>query len=288
MVVNGGRSRRVRTCIDTQNLNSLINAIDEMEYENDHRYSVSDLVQGKQSFSAIIASHLFKFLLFTGWRPEETVQIEWSQVSDDCKDITWNDEKAVEKLKYAEEKYRFPLNCYATEVLLNLKKYNFESKWVFPNKTLSHHFKQNPTAYINLLEKKTAQRYSLGIYRKTFQTYAEHLGFLSSTIKRLVFHTQSHYDIQSGYIALNRETLRNRSQQVADYIMKEAGLMSEETYSEKQLSESQTSDIFEAAENFNVKPEQLIPQLIKLAELVRNFKDETQIKELKKQVNLDW
>lgn len=286
--VNGGRSRRVRTCIDTQDLNSLINAIDDIEYENDHRYSENELTQGRQSFSAIIASHLFKFLLFTGWRPEETVKIEWSQVSDDCKDITWDDEKALEKLKFAEEKYRFPLNSYATEVLLSLKEYKFESKWVFPNKSLNNHFKQNPTDYINLLEAKTEQRYSLGIYRKTFQTYAEHLDILSSTIKRLVFHTQAHYDIQSGYIALNRESLRKRSQQVANYIMKEAGLMSEEAYSEKQLSESQTSNIFEAAENFNVEPEQLISQLIKLAELVKNFKDETQIKELKKQVNLNW
>jgi len=227
--INGGQSRRKRECIDTEDLPSLLNAIEKMEFYTDgikHIHTVSR--------SCIVASHFFKFMLFTGWRPEEVVEIEWSQVSEDCKEITWDDRQAAIKLKGIEPFYRFPLNEEATKVLLNLKNYGYTEKWVFPNnsqkpyknkKQGAGHFKQNPTQYVNLLQQlvDNDKRYTAGIYRKTFQTYAEECGLLGSTIKRLVFHTQKHSDVQSGYIASKREWLRKQSQKVADYILENAG-----------------------------------------------------------------
>jgi integrase len=231
--VNGGQSRRKRECIDTEDLPCLLDAIEEIEHYKDgikHIHTVSR--------SCIVASHFFKFMLFTGWRPEEVVEIEWVQVSVDCREITWDDRQAAIKLKGIEPFYRFPLNEEATKVLLNLKNYGYNEKWVFPNnsqkpynnkKQGAGHFKQNPTQYINLLQKLVAndKRYTAGIYRKTFQTYAEECGLFSSTIKRLVFHTQKHSDVQSGYIASKREWLRKQSQKVADYILIHSGRIEE-------------------------------------------------------------
>ena len=214
--VNNGQSRRKSECIDTDDLSYVLQAIEEMKsYRGDKKFVHKD------SHSAIVASHFFRFLLFTGWRPEEVCKITWKQVSTDLRDVTWDDRDAAEALKNAEEQYRAPLNREATKTLESIKAYNFTSKFVFPNVTLTSHFKQNPTDYVNLLEKMvgTDKRYTCGIYRKTFQTYAEFVGIHEVTIKRLVFHTQKHYTTQGGYIFANREHLRRQSQRVADFIL---------------------------------------------------------------------
>ncbi|WP_210498162.1 integrase arm-type DNA-binding domain-containing protein [Vibrio crassostreae] len=214
--VNGGQSRRKTECIDTDDLPSVLRAIDDMKSFRGEKKFVH-----KDSHNAIVASHFFRFLLFTGWRPEEVCKITWSQVSESLKDVSWNDEEAAEGLKNAEVQYRAPLNKEAIKTLESIKNYNFKSNFVFPNVTLTNHFKQNPTDYVNLLEEtaQTGKRYTCGIFRKTFQTYAEFIGVHEVTIKRLVFHTQKHYTTQGGYIFANREHLRRQSQRVADFIL---------------------------------------------------------------------
>jgi integrase len=218
--VNNGKSRRKVECIDTEALPDLLDGIDALqEYKDGVKY------KHQTSQNAIVASHFFKFLLFTGWRPEEVVKIKWIQVSKDLDDISWDDKQAYEALKNAEEKYRCPLNSYAIDVLKSIRNHAFESSFVFPNSSLEGHFKPNPSDYIDALEDivNNNKRYTSGIYRKSFQTYAEACNLISSTIKRLVFHTQKVYDIQSGYIKMNREVLRKHSQKVGDYIMYSAG-----------------------------------------------------------------
>lgn len=216
--VNGGRSRRKKECIDTSDIKALLNALEQLETYTDgvkHIHTTSS--------AAVIASHFFRFLLFTGWRPEEVVQIEWNQVSEDCSDVTWNDEDAASKLKNAVPYYRFPLNNEAKKVMSSIKNYKFESPWVFPANNLISHFKQNPTLYIEALEKIAGKRYTAGIYRKTFQTYAEECKINKDTIKWLVFHTQRTFSVESGYIDKTRESFRKESQMVADYILYQAG-----------------------------------------------------------------
>lgn len=217
--VNDGQSRRITSCIDTEHMPDVYRAIEEMK----------DYIDGikyihKQTPSAVVAAHFFRFMLFTGWRPEEVSKMTWSQVADDFKDVTWDDSEAAASLKGAEEQYRAPLNSEATKTLQRLREYQFGSKWVFPNKTLSNHFKQNPTMYVKLLSELagTGKRYTSGIFRKTFQTYAEHINVNPVTIKRLVFHTQKHYNVQGGYIFANRENLRLQSQRVCDFILMHA------------------------------------------------------------------
>ena len=103
--VNGGKSRRKRECIDTSHLPMLLNAIDALKDYKDgvkHKHTTSQ--------NAVMASHFFKFLLFTGWRPEEVVKIKWEQVSETLDDVTWDDKKAAASLKNAVEQYRVPLN----------------------------------------------------------------------------------------------------------------------------------------------------------------------------------
>ncbi|SBS66947.1 Arm DNA-binding domain-containing protein [Vibrio atlanticus] len=214
--VNGGQSRRKMACIDTDDLPSLLRALDEMKAYRGKRKFLH-----KESQSAIVAAHFFRFLLFTGWRPEEVSKVKWSQVSSCLTDITWNDEEAASGLKNAEEQYRAPLNREATKTLDSLRSYKFNSPYLFPNSTLTNHFKQNPSDYIDMLGSlaDTGKRYTAGIYRKTFQTYAEFIGIHEVTIKRLVFHTQKHYTTQGGYIFANREHLRRQSQRVADFIL---------------------------------------------------------------------
>jgi integrase len=214
--VNNGQSKRKRECVDTEDLKDLMDALDALEiYKDGVKFKY------KTTPAAIVCSHYFKLLLFTGWRPQEACDMKWAQVSNDLKDVTWSDTEAVAMLKGGEEQYRFPLNSEATKVLKSIKKYNFNSEWVFPSNKLTTSISQNPTLYVDLIEKiiGNGRRYTAGIYRKTFQTYAHDIGINANTIKRLVFHTQKVYDVQSGYIASNREELRKKSQQVADFIV---------------------------------------------------------------------
>lgn len=218
--VNNGRTIRKQECIDTEELPNLFNALDELSDIN------AEKTYGKKQFmSSYVASSFFKLLLFTGWRPQDAISIEWSQVADDCSDITWDDRQAAAKLKNADEFYRFPLNSEAKNVLLNLREKNFGGKWVFPAVNTEIHFKQNPSIYIKKLRKlmNVDKGYTAGIYRKTFQSYASHLNVSPSTIRRLVFHTQSGHDVQSNYIKETRESLNSFSQKVCDYILKNAG-----------------------------------------------------------------
>ncbi|HDM8241697.1 integrase arm-type DNA-binding domain-containing protein [Vibrio diabolicus] len=217
--VNDGQSRRITDCIDTEHMPSVYQAIEDLkDYKDGIKYI------HKQTPSVVVAAHFFRFMLFTGWRPEEVSKMTWSQVADDFRDVTWDDSEAAAGLKGAEEQYRAPLNSEATKTLQRLREYQFDSKWVFPNKTLSNHFKQNPTMYVQLLTElaDTGKRYTAGIFRKTFQTYAEHINVNPVTIKRLVFHTQKHYNVQGGYIFANRENLRRQSQRVCDFILMHA------------------------------------------------------------------
>ncbi|MDG2841117.1 integrase family protein [Vibrio parahaemolyticus] len=217
--VNDGQSRRITNCIDTEHMSAVYQAIEDLK---DYRDGIKYI--HKQTPSVVVAAHFFRFLLFTGWRPEEVCKMTWDQVSHDFLDVTWNDSEAAAGLKGAEEQYRAPLNSEATKTLKRLREYQFDSKWVFPNKTLSNHFKQNPTMYVQLLTElaDTGKRYTAGIFRKTFQTYAEHINVNPVTIKRLVFHTQKHYNVQGGYIFANRENLRRQSQRVCDFILMHA------------------------------------------------------------------
>jgi hypothetical protein len=214
--VNGGQSRRRAVCIDTEHMPDVYRAIEEMkDYKDGIKYI------HKQTPSAVVAAHFFRFMLFTGWRPEEACKMTWSQVADDFKDVTWNDSEAAATLKGGEEQYRAPLNTEAQATLKSLKEYNYGTDWVFPNMTQTNHFGQNPTLYVDLLTKlaNTGERYTAGIFRKTFQTYAEHINVHPVTIKRLVFHTQKYYNTQGGYIFANRENLRRQSQRVCDFIL---------------------------------------------------------------------
>lgn len=214
--VNSGQSRRKRECIDTDDLKDVLDALEKLEFYKDGIKFIH-----KTTSAAVVCSHFFRLLLFTGWRPEEASKMRWEQVSEDFKDVTWNDEEAVAKLKGGEAQYRFPLNSEATKVLQSIRKYNFKSEWVFPTNKMTTPISQNPTLYVDVLQKliNNNKRYTAGIYRKTFQTYAEECGISSNSIKRLVFHTQNYYDVQSGYIATNREAFRRMSQKVADFIL---------------------------------------------------------------------
>lgn len=218
------KSKRTRSCIDTTDLPALLNALEELEFYKDgvkFKHVVTP--------AAVVVSHFFRLMLFTGWRPEEVCKIKWEQVSNDMKHVTWNDSEAVEMLKNAEEQYMSPINSEATKVLKSMRNYHFNSEWVFPANNLTSHTLQNPSLYIDKLSEimGSEKRFTGGIYRKTFQTYAEECGVLGSTIKRLVFHTQRHFDVQSGYIASNREHLRRQSQKVADFILHHAGRSAE-------------------------------------------------------------
>ncbi|CAH7464675.1 Phage integrase family protein [Vibrio crassostreae] len=215
---NNGQSNRRTDCVDTEHLPQLLNAIEDLKNFRGEKFVHQD------SQSAVVASHFFKFLLFTGWRPEEVCKMTWNQVQKDCSDVSWNDEQAAEKLKGAAKQYRAMLNSEAQKTLIDLKQYDFKGNYVFPNASCKGHFKQNPSHYINLLEQMagTGHRYTAGIFRKTFQTYAEHLNINPDTIKRLVFHTQKHYSVQGGYIHSNRENFLRQSQKVADFILENA------------------------------------------------------------------
>lgn len=213
---NNGYTGRKAETIDTIHLPDLLSAIDQMKSFRGTKKFVY-----KENQSMFVAACFFELLLFTGWRPGDSASIEWHQVSEDCKEITWTDEEAAEKLKNAEGMYKAPLNRQAQNVLLELKARNFECKYVFPNASLSNHLKANPTDYNDKLTQlaDTGQRYTAGIFRKAYQTFAEYVGVNSVTIKRLVFHTQNHYTVQGGYIFPERENLRKKSQRVADFIL---------------------------------------------------------------------
>ncbi|WP_316675480.1 integrase arm-type DNA-binding domain-containing protein [uncultured Tolumonas sp.] len=272
--VNGGRSRRKKECIDTSDIKVLLNALEQLETYTDgikHIHTTSS--------AAVIASHFFRFLLFTGWRPEEVVKIEWSQVSEDCSDITWNDEDAASKLKNALPYYRFPLNNEAKKVLLSIKNYKFDSPWIFPANNLESHFKQNPTLYIEALEKLTDKRYTAGIYRKTFQTYAEECKINKDTIKWLVFHTQRTYSVESGYIDKSRESFRKESQMIADYILYHAGRLDRLHTSggftiDSELDQSILDTAMRRATKTGEKYDEIINKWTRLGLLLESYKDD--------------
>ena len=202
--------------------------------------------------------------MFTGWRPEEACKLNWRQVSKDFKDVTWDDSEAAANLKGAKKQYRFPLNTEATKVLQSIKSYNFDSEYVFPANNLTSHVKQNPTQYVDIVQQEVGngKRYTLGIYRKTFQTYAHKVGIDDITIKRLVFHTQKFYDVQSGYIKAHRETLREKSQKIADYILELAKRIDAEKIGKIEIKENLHNAMRELAKKNKVTEKEMIERVI--------------------------
>lgn len=244
--VNGGRAKRKKDSIRSSDLPALLDAIENIGDLSE----VNEVYGGWDYITPFVVSRFFKFLLFTGFRPAEAAKIEWNQVSRNCDTITWIDEIALKKLKNAESHPYFPLNSEAQKCLLELREIQGgRSTWVFPSRSPSVPIKSNPTDYIKKLsfeikkltgkegiedegegnkEERIRTRYTCGVYRKAFQTYANSLGIDSNSIKKLVFHTQNFYDVQSGYTSENEETMREYSQRVADYILKSAGRIKEE------------------------------------------------------------
>lgn len=172
-------------------------------------------------------SYFCEFLLFTGLRPMDGARIRWSQVDTDKGIITWTDEEAEAYIKRFDRELlndrlilELPISEQANNVLKEMKELGLNDyELVFPS-TTGKPIKINDIAKNGLTKEKFGIYLAPGRFRHFFQNVAANVVNLKTfEIKRLVFHTQKHFDNHSGYIAYDLKHYRKCTQKVSDAIL---------------------------------------------------------------------
>jgi integrase len=159
---------------------------------------------------------LWRFLLFTGVRVGEAVQLEWPDL-----DLVNGIINFREELTKADRQFDIPLSKYIWDMLKKRHADFGQHKYVFscdgkPVKTSGIEYS------VYTLEKINGFRIAPHDCRRTFISYASSLRIPMLTIKRLANHAPSS-DVTSGYIVFYIDDLRRDIEQIAAYILKLAG-----------------------------------------------------------------
>lgn len=148
------------------------------------------------------------FLLFTGVRREEALQLTWSDINFHDRTFTLRDTKNRETVT-------LPLNSQAFEVLQTRHSVS-ESNAVFQGDGSSGRL-INPTKQIKRVIAASGIEFSCHDLRRTFITAAESLDISLYTLKRLVNHkTGERSDVTAGYVVPDLNRQRLASQRVGD------------------------------------------------------------------------
>ena len=148
-------------------------------------------------------------LLFTGLRPSEGINLEWSNIDFKNELVSISDTKN-------HEDHTLPLPRYITNLLLKRKSESI-GKFVFPgfnpNKALV-----SPNRQVKKVIKESGVDFLLHDLRRTFATYADSLEIKHTTIKRLMNHKENDVTTKH-YIQPSIERLREPMNEIAKYIL---------------------------------------------------------------------
>jgi integrase len=157
-----------------------------------------------------------QLLLFTGLRREEAARLEWADIDFKERTLLVRDTKNRVPLVLPLAGYTFDLLSRRKQVAVN--------QFVFGNlKTRSGRI-EDPKKLIYRLREQTGVFFNPHDLRRTFATIVERLDIPAYALKRLLNHKMNG-DVTAGYVVMDVERLRKPVQQVADFILKEAGLM---------------------------------------------------------------
>lgn len=161
--------------------------------------------------SHTIADYL-EFLLFTGLRRSEGMNLQWSDVDFKQKTITIQDTKNREPLI-------LPLSDHLL-VLLKGRAQHHGSSYVFPGSRGGRIVE--PRKQFNKVIAWSGVSFTLHDLRRTFITVAESLELSQYAIKHLVNHKMPN-DVTAGYIVMDPERLRPAMEMITQALLKTAG-----------------------------------------------------------------
>ena len=155
----------------------------------------------------------FIFLLLTGLRRQEALDLTWHTVDLTGRTFTVLDPKN-------HQDHTLPLSDYLMDMLTR-RKAAATSAYVFADtagRRVSN-FRYAQAA----IEKTAGIWFTPHDLRRTFATVAESLDIPAYALKRLLNHANG-ADVTAGYIVANVERLRDPMQRITDYVLKAGGL----------------------------------------------------------------
>lgn len=148
-------------------------------------------------------------LLYMGYRCDETLTLEWQNVSLKNETITLLDTKNSTD-------HLLPIPRVLVPHLKELESMTGTSKWVFPSKDPAKPMVV-PSKPIAKVIQTSGVKFSSHVCRHTFTTMAEAVYIPHTMIKRLTNHVTTN-DVTGGYIHTELDTLREAINKIANYI----------------------------------------------------------------------
>lgn len=156
------------------------------------------------------------FLLFTGLRREEGLNLHWDDIDLKRKTLTVRDTKN-------KEPHILPLSDYLYDLLARRDAENRDlakpSSYVFPSPHSSTGHLINVSKYIIQVREQSGIHFTPHDLRRTFATITESLDISHYTVKRLLNHKMNS-DVTAGYIIFDTERLRGAMQKITDHILR--------------------------------------------------------------------
>lgn len=153
------------------------------------------------------------FVLLTGLRRTEALELRWVDVDLRAKTFTIPDPKNSEP-------HTLPLSDYLHDLLEMRAKTAGDQALVFagyrgPLSNLRYAMEE--------VERETGVKFCLHDLRRTFATIADRLDMPAYAVKRLLNHKDK-ADVTAGYIVTDVERLRRPMQRITDYVLSVAGI----------------------------------------------------------------
>lgn len=153
------------------------------------------------------------FLLFTGLRRNEGIQLNWDNINFGARCITIADTKN-------HLPHTLPLTDFLLEILQRRRAVS-TGKYVFTGINTDNCIIE-PRKVMQHVTAESGVAFTLHDLRRTFITIAESLDIPAYALKRLLNHKMSN-DVTAGYIINDVERLRAPMQKISDYILKTVG-----------------------------------------------------------------
>jgi len=163
-----------------------------------------------------VVKDYFIFLLLSGFREKEGKLLKWENIDFNKKTFRAKDTKnGLDQL--------LPMSDYLEKLFLRRYKFRDDSLYVFPNQ--ENEPLKDLRAWIKQVTIESDVNFTLHDLRRTFATTAESLDISHYAIKKLINHKTDQSDVTEGYIQMGAERLRKPMQQITDYVLKHAKLI---------------------------------------------------------------
>lgn len=157
-----------------------------------------------------------EFMMFTGLRKTELLELKWCDVYMNDKLFWLGDTKNGDGVE-------LPITRPLEEIFARRKRYKV-SGFVFGSDNHKGRIVE-PKKTVNKILKQAGLEFTLHDLRRTYISIAESLGVGSYTLKRLLNHRTSRDDVTGGYTILTAEELREPAERVARKLMECAGII---------------------------------------------------------------